>query len=214
MFDSFLQAVAPVSALALVVELIALLLSILLLWWREFAPITRLQDPPKSRFGLIRIAKYQTTDDESLPQNSKTSTAGNGDSPIFTIIWVHGLGSNPDTTWLGNTLRGVQDSRPTLPPELRVNWIEDLLFPDLVALSKTAIEMFHYNYESYWLRDSVQQRLPRMAEDMLMHICHYLSQQIDVGTLSFISLSPETLTFSSQERNANSSLWPIALVAF
>jgi hypothetical protein len=197
MFDAFLLVTAV---------FLASIVGISLLRWRELVPITRLQDPPKSQFGLIRIAKHKTADDEPLQQKSRTSTTGNGASPILTVIWVHGLGSNPDTTWLGSTPRDGQDPRDTLPPRFPVNWIEDLLFPDLVASSESAIEMFHYNYESYWLRDSVQQRLPRMAEDMLLHISNYLGQHTHVEIPWLVVLFTETLTFLSQERNENSYL--------
>lgn len=162
----------PMSSIFLISFGICLVLAFFALWWLDFVVITRLQNPPKSDFGLIRIpAPVQKGNVPSLLASSSANSR-NGESPITAIIWVHGLGSNPDTTW-----QGRQHLPQAGPP---VNWIEDFLFPDMLRSSSCDIEMFHYNYESYWQRDSIQQRLPRMAQDLLYHLSQYLKSKSNV----------------------------------
>ncbi|KJZ69751.1 hypothetical protein HIM_10862 [Hirsutella minnesotensis 3608] len=111
---------------------------------------------PKSRFGLVPIGAY------NLP-----ARAGGVD-----IVFVHGLGSNPDTTWLAR--------RPATTPvplnttlsdsEQYVNWVSDFLPNDLPPAIRRNARLFFYNYDSYWKRDAVYTRLPNLGSDLLERI--------------------------------------------
>ncbi|KJZ70348.1 hypothetical protein HIM_10277 [Hirsutella minnesotensis 3608] len=111
---------------------------------------------PKSRFGLVPIGAH------NLP-----TRAGGVD-----IVFVHGLGSNPDTTW--------QARRPAMTPvpldttlsdsEQYVNWVSDFLPNDLPPAIRGNVRIFFYNYDSYWKRDAVYTRLPNLGSDLLERI--------------------------------------------
>lgn len=81
------------------------------------------------------------------------------------MIFVHGLGSNPDSTWL------MQDHN--LPGNTSVNWITDLFHEDLKDHPdlQLSTRVFFYNYESYWRRDSVKgERLKRLGDEFSRHL--------------------------------------------
>lgn len=64
---------------------------------------------------------------------------------------MHGLGSNPDTTW------GPKDS----------TWVSQFLPLDIPAALHKDVRIFFYHYDSYWKRDAVQTRLRTIAESFL-----------------------------------------------
>ncbi|KAL8909884.1 MAG: hypothetical protein Q9171_004797 [Xanthocarpia ochracea] len=90
----------------------------------------RAEEAPRSAFGLVRADKL----------SSRASAHG------IDIIFVHGLGSNPDTTW------GLRDGQC---------WVSDFLPQDIPVSFRKDIRIFFYNYDSYWKRDAVQARLRR-----------------------------------------------------
>ncbi|KAF2271228.1 uncharacterized protein EI97DRAFT_408568, partial [Westerdykella ornata] len=98
----------------------------------------RAEEAPKSAFGLVRA--------DALSPHA--STHG------IDIIFVHGLGSNPDTTW---GLKGTC-------------WVSDFLPQDIPAAFHTDVRIFFYNYDSYWKRDAVQARLWSLGKSLLDHI--------------------------------------------
>jgi hypothetical protein len=73
----------------------------------------------------------------------------------LSIIFVHGLGSNPDTTW------GPRDGRC---------WVSDFLPEDIPAAFHRETRIFFYNYDSYWKRDAVQARLWSLGKSLLDRI--------------------------------------------
>jgi len=89
---------------------------------------------------------------------------------VSSIIFVHGLGSNPDTTW------GPKDS----------NWISDFLPQDIPAAFHKEIRVYFYNYESYWKRDAVQTRLWRLGKSLLDGLCSQIrgTEEVSVRALS------------------------------
>ncbi|KAE8336173.1 hypothetical protein BDV24DRAFT_178668 [Aspergillus arachidicola] len=66
------------------------------------------------------------------------------------IVFVHGLGSNPDTTWRARISTQTTD---------------DLSLPD-----HQDVRIFFYNFDSFWKRDAVQTRLANIGNDLLEHI--------------------------------------------
>jgi hypothetical protein len=83
------------------------------------------------------------------------------------IIFIHGLGSNPDTTW------GPRDGRC---------WVSDFLPEDIPAAFHKDVRIFFYNYDTYWKRDAVQTRLPRLGKGLLDHIVSDMRTTDEVGT--------------------------------
>lgn len=82
------------------------------------------------------------------------------------IIFVHGLGSNPDTTW---TVQ-VSQSESLLDTKKRVCWISDFLPQDFSPTIRKSTRAFFYNHDSYWQRDAVQARLWSLGEGFLQRI--------------------------------------------
>lgn len=70
---------------------------------------------------------------------------------INSIIFVHGLGSNPDTTWRArrstNTSHPIEETRPN--SEKYVNWVSDFLPSDIPPEVRKDARIFFYNYDSY-----------------------------------------------------------------
>ncbi|KAF0317135.1 kinesin [Colletotrichum asianum] len=82
------------------------------------------------------------------------------------IIFVHGLGSNPDTTWLA---KASLSEESTPGRQQFMNWVSDFLPEDLQA-SQRDIRMFFYNYDSYWKKDAVRSRLMTLGNELLEDI--------------------------------------------
>lgn len=88
------------------------------------------------------------------------------------IIFVHGLGSNPDTTWRARkptNFSGPTEETPSTRDQ-HVNWISDFLPDDLPPEVREGIRIFFYNYDSYWKRDAVFTRLQGVGNNLLQHI--------------------------------------------
>ncbi|OQN95497.1 hypothetical protein B0A48_18369 [Cryoendolithus antarcticus] len=84
------------------------------------------------------------------PANMNTKGAAASTS----IVFVHGLGSNPDTTWTA-----------TLPGSRPIAWIEDILPYDLPRGIRPSIRIWYYNYDSYWKRNALRTRLKHTGDD-------------------------------------------------
>lgn len=82
------------------------------------------------------------------------------------IIFVHGLGSNPDTTW------GPKGT----------SWVSDFLPQDIPAVFHKDVRIFFYNYDSYWKRDAVQARLWSLGKSLLDHISSEIRGKEEVGS--------------------------------
>ncbi|KAK3328706.1 hypothetical protein B0H66DRAFT_596327 [Apodospora peruviana] len=111
---------------------------------------------PKSRFELVPAGA------NGLP------TRKDG----FDIIFVHGLGSNPDTTWRATKLAatvGTPEEAATDNARF-VNWVSDFLPADILEATNTDVRIFFYNYDSYWKRDAVHTRLANLGNELLEHI--------------------------------------------
>ncbi|KAJ5393627.1 uncharacterized protein N7487_011268 [Penicillium crustosum] len=93
---------------------------------------------PRSRFELVPVKSY------NVPARARG----------VDIIFVHGLGSNPDTTWRArrstNTLHPIEETRPN--SEKYVNWVSDFLPSDIPQ------------------RDAVYTRLQSVGTHLLEHI--------------------------------------------
>ncbi|KAH8595298.1 hypothetical protein B0O99DRAFT_741175 [Bisporella sp. PMI_857] len=139
----------PRVILSLSVGLVCLLILQLPIYrWFDEKIISRRESPPRSEFGLVPIQLLPGFDD---------SGAFKGPYGLD-IIFVHGLGSNPDTTWLGKT--DASD----------IDWITSLLPHDLQPNLLPDTRLFHYNYDSYWFRDALEVRLEDLSSKLLIDI--------------------------------------------
>lgn len=106
------------------------------------------------------------------------------------IIFVHGLGSNPDTTWQArNDSIKPSKSHPaveSLPGHQEyICWITDFIPEDIDAASRRKIRVFFYNHDSYWRRDAVQDRLWNLGNNLLHHISSRVrrTEEVDIIAL-------------------------------
>lgn len=91
---------------------------------------------------------------------------------------MHGLGSNPDTTWQARktaTKAGVIDD------EEYVCWVTDFLPKDIPPALRQNIRVFFYNHDSRWERDAVQTRLWNLGHNMLNRISTEIRSTAEVG---------------------------------
>ncbi|KAK4661301.1 uncharacterized protein QC763_0115120 [Podospora pseudopauciseta] len=149
--------------MGLAIYLVIFLLSIAVLYYQATKSIpSRLNSDqaPKSRFELVPACA------SGLP------TRADG----IDIIFVHGLGSNPDSTWRATKHATRQATTADIPEEAAtdneqfVNWVSDFLPSDLLPAVSRDVRLFFYNYDSYWKRDAVHTRLTNLGNELLEHI--------------------------------------------
>ncbi|EXK77979.1 hypothetical protein FOQG_17325 [Fusarium oxysporum f. sp. raphani 54005] len=87
------------------------------------------------------------------------------------IILVHGLGSNPDTTWqkLAKDDLYIQ-ADPLSSGKKYVNWVADFLCDDLPLDIRRHTRVFFYNYDSYWKRDAIEERRSRLGLELFEEV--------------------------------------------
>ncbi|KAK1976079.1 hypothetical protein LZ30DRAFT_324763 [Colletotrichum cereale] len=102
---------------------------------------------PRSAFGIVPV------NGDDFP------TRADG----VDLVFVHGLGSNPDTTW-----RAKASQHDGASPDTKrfVNWVSDFL-PDDLQTAQRNIRTFFYNYDTYWQRDAVDSRLQTLGNEFL-----------------------------------------------
>jgi hypothetical protein len=96
----------------------------------------------------------------------------------LSIVLVHGLGSNPDTTWLAEApessvnsdASGLPNDASTSGAKVYVNWVTDFLVHDLDCAHRSTTRVFFFNYDSYWKRDALETRLSSMADKLLSNL--------------------------------------------
>ncbi|KAG9899107.1 purine and uridine phosphorylase, partial [Aureobasidium melanogenum] len=114
---------------------------------------------PQSQDGLLRVHGSDTCKD----------TEG------VDIVLVHGLGSNPDTTWLAEApedsitsdASDLSDIASASRVKRYVNWVTEFLVHDLYRADHFTSRVFFFNYDSYWKRDALETRLCSMADKLL-----------------------------------------------
>lgn len=76
-------------------------------------------------------------------------------------MFVHGLGSNPDTTWTAKAPGSSKD---------KVCWVTDFLPEDIPPHKRDNVRLYFYNYDSFWKKDAVQTQLSDLGKDMLQKL--------------------------------------------
>ena len=123
----------------------------------DFVP-SRREKPPISEFDLVPIESTLKPADEQ----------GNG----IDIVFVHGLGSQPDSTWRAEKRLGVLDSQHGNQRRRKkyIYWVKDFLAADLAAAGYEGIRLFYYNYDSAYYRDASEKRLQDLGDQLLSRI--------------------------------------------
>jgi hypothetical protein len=95
---------------------------------------------------------------------------------------VHGLGSNPDTTWRARRVNPQQDkaARPRTTEDQYVNWVSEFLPCDLPPTVRKDTRIFFYNYDSYWKRDALHTGLLELGGNLLEQVKTKLRQTEEV----------------------------------
>ncbi|KAI0399616.1 hypothetical protein F4802DRAFT_29064 [Xylaria palmicola] len=110
---------------------------------------------PKSRFEFVPVGA----------NDSPTRADG------VDIIFIHGLASNPDTTWRVKLAQRANTPKEAVEESRQfVNWVSDFLPEDLPPAVRSDVRMFYYNYDSYWKRDAVLTRLATLGNELLERI--------------------------------------------
>lgn len=118
-----------------------------------------------------------------------TRKGGLTESTTCSIVFVHGLGSNPDTTWRArrprtDLIRPACAHKAGAKVDEDVCWVTDFLLDDLPPASRRKTRIFFYNHESYWQREAVQTRLWNLAGNMLHQVRERIRQRQEVGPLA------------------------------
>ncbi|XDG01967.1 hypothetical protein ABKA04_001582 [Annulohypoxylon sp. FPYF3050] len=117
---------------------------------------------PKSDFGLV------------LSDHFNPQAAG----PGVDIIFVHGLGSNPDTTWSAQNKSYIcersnrigDDQCGRVAGKERVNWVTDFFHDDIPLDLRTKTRAFFYNYDSYWMRDAIEEQRETLGKELFEQV--------------------------------------------
>ncbi|EXJ63310.1 uncharacterized protein A1O5_11631 [Cladophialophora psammophila CBS 110553] len=160
-----------------------ILLVTLLVYYQLTRGIPSRQQPgqaPGSKFGVVQV-------DGSGQQLGMQLRRDGVD-----IIFVHGLGSNPDSTWQARRScdAGEQHRSEDVTDDL-VCWVMDLLIDDLPPTVRRKTRIFFYNHDSYWQCGAVQTRLWNLAGNMLHHLrgrIHH-SEEENARGLVFVAYS-------------------------
>ena len=109
---------------------------------------------------------------------------------VISIIFVHGLGSNPDTTWRAKYSTNISEAPAKSQPRNKryACWITDFLPYDIPSSFPGDIRLFFYNYDSYWANDAVDTRLMKLGNEFLGHIKRRIPKSDIVSFIDLLSL--------------------------
>ncbi|KFA55452.1 hypothetical protein S40293_09848 [Stachybotrys chartarum IBT 40293] len=113
------------------------------------------------------------------------------------LIFVHGLGSNPDTTWRAKRPPATADiaEETAADSEGFVDWVSEFLTDDLPAATRKEVRMFYYNYDSYWKRDAVDTRLANLGGELLEHIREIRESDAASRDLNYVGEQAKAILF-------------------
>ncbi len=119
---------------------------------------SRRDNPPIAEFGLVPI------ESDSGPAVKE----GSG----LDVIFVHGLGSHPDSTWRAEKgLEALPSQKGSQRQQKEyVYWVKDYLIPDLASKGRCHLRLFYYNYDSAYYRDASDKRLQDLGDQLLAGI--------------------------------------------
>lgn len=106
------------------------------------------------------------------------------------VVFVHGLGSNPDTTWRAEK---IQEQSHCGSSKEYVCWITDFLPNDISSPMCEEVRLFLYNYDSFWQRDAVKTRLFELGEGMLQKLREIQKTEDISESVVFLALQTNIL---------------------
>ncbi|KAJ8113785.1 hypothetical protein ONZ43_g5073 [Nemania bipapillata] len=130
-----------------------------ILSWAYVPTRQSLEFAPKADFALVPV--------DIINMNYSPDGVDPG-----SLIFVHGMGSNPDTTWQGDakpkpTLQKAHPSQGIpIRKDQKINWITEFLYEDLPRDLQEDTRIFFFNYDSYWLRDAAERRRSQFGQDL------------------------------------------------
>ncbi|KAH6705334.1 hypothetical protein BKA61DRAFT_147868 [Leptodontidium sp. MPI-SDFR-AT-0119] len=152
-----------------------LILQLPLYAWLDGKIVSRREQPPLSDFGLVPIELSAGTD----------RGASICRQYCLDIVFVHGLGSNPDTTWQGTTAptprNDSHDRRSNAVKSSPVDWIIHLLPQDLQPQNLKSSQLFYFNYDSYWFRDALESQIDDLADKLIVDLSNLRRSAGKVG---------------------------------
>ena len=102
---------------------------------------SRRDNPPIAEFDLVPI------------ESGSGSVVEEGSG--LDVIFVHGLGSHPDSTWRAERLEALSSQKCSQRQRKEyVYWVRDYLIPDLASKDRCHLRLFYYNYDSAYYRDA------------------------------------------------------------
>jgi len=86
--------------------------------------------------------------------------------PANSIVAVHGLGSNPHTTWLPRKSSRSEDGSSQIDPTAKPMWLRDILPQDLQGHG-FRVRVLAFNHNTRWKVNAPSKSLQDYAEDLL-----------------------------------------------
>ena len=86
-------------------------------------------------------------------------------------MFIHGLGSNLDTTW---TATNEDTAR-------LVHWVTDFLLAGLSRDIAQKTRIYFFNYDTNWRRDALEARLNHISEKLLLSLQDLVRQNATVS---------------------------------
>jgi hypothetical protein len=92
---------------------------------------------------------------------------------LKSIIFIHGLGANPDSTWGGKRpqLNHRDDGNVNNHKETNemkpVNWVRDFFWKDLPQEWQDNTRLFFFNHDTWWEKDALYDGLDEVATKFL-----------------------------------------------
>lgn len=85
------------------------------------------------------------------------------------IVAVHGLGSDPDTTWKSRRNLSLEKFRGPTPSENQRLWLNEFLPEDLRKVG-FSVRIMTFNHNTRWTANAVNKSLFDFAEDLLREL--------------------------------------------
>lgn len=106
--------------------------------------------------------------------------------PADSIVAVHGLGSNPHTTWLPRKSSRPEDGSGQIDPTTKPMWLRDILPQDLQGRG-FRVRVLAFNHNTRWKVSALSKSVQDYAEDLLRKL-DYKRQLEEVSNHLFLDL--------------------------
>lgn len=69
-----------------------------------------------------------------------------------------------------------------------MNWVTDLFYDELPLYLQSSTRAFFYNYDSYYYRDGIEERLARLGHDLFEHVAAINTKVCDCAPIDYRTL--------------------------